>query len=80
MEVGAKAVQSAQERKIRSLQNMSAIATFFSGVTTGMISISIPNQDTSLEKTVNLLFVGSLVMSVAAVIQSLLALAWNQAS
>ena len=59
---------------------MSTIATFFSGVTTGMIQISIPKQDTSLEKIVNLLFVGSLVLSVAAVIQSLLALAWNHAS
>ena len=73
-------MRSAQEHRRRNLRNMSTIATFFSGVTTGMIQISIPKQDTSLEKIVNLLFVGSLVMSVAAVIQSLLALAWNQAS
>ena len=77
MEVGAKAVQSAQDRRMRSLQNMATVATFFSSVTTGMIQISIPNQDTTLEKAVNLLFVGSLVMSVAAMIHSLLALAWH---
>ena len=62
---------------MRSLQNMSAIATLFSGVTTGMIQISIPNRDTSLEQIVNLLFVGSLVMSVAAMIHGLLAIAWH---
>ena len=77
MEVGAKAVQSAQERRMRSLQNMATVATFFSSVTTGMIQISIPKLDTTLEKIVNLLFVGSLVMSVAAMIHSLLALAWH---
>ena len=59
---------------------MSTIATFFSAVTTGMIQISIPMKATFLEKTVNLLFIGSLVRSVAAVIQSLLAIAWNHAS
>ena len=77
MEVGAKAVQSAQDRRMRSLQNMATVATFFSSVTTGMIQISIPKLDTRLEKIVNLLFVGSLVMSVAAMIHSLLAIAWH---
>ena len=62
---------------MRSLQNMATIATFFSGVTTGMIQVSIPKFDTLLGKRVNLLFVGSLVMSVAAMIHSLLALAWH---
>ena len=77
MEVGAKAVQSAQDRRMRSLQNMATVATFFSSVTTGMIQISVPKLDTRLEKIVNLLFVGSLVMSVAAMIHSLLAIAWH---
>ena len=77
VKLGAEAVRSAQECRRRDLQNISTIATFFSSVTTGMIQISIPKLDTPLEKIVNLLFVGSLVMSVAAMIQSLLALAWH---
>ncbi len=59
---------------------MSTIATFFSAVTTGMVQISIPKTETLLEKTVNILFIGSLLTSVAAAIQSLLALAWDQTS
>ena len=62
---------------MRNLQNTSTIAALFSGVTTGMIQISIPKLDTHLEKLVNLLFVGSLVLSVTAMIQSLLAIAWQ---
>ena len=60
-----------------TFQTQSAVASFFSSVTTGMIQISIPNQDTPLEKLVNLLFIGSLVLSVAAMIHSLSALAWH---
>ena len=80
VEVGAEAVRSAQEYTRLNLRNMSAIATFFSAVSTGMIQVSIQKKDTLLEKGVNLLFIGSLVLSVAAVIQSLWALAWNHTS
>jgi len=80
VEVGAEAVRSTQQYARLNLSNMSTIATFFSAVSTGMIQISIQKKDTLLEKAVNLLFIGSLVFSVAAVIQSLWALAWNHTS
>ena len=80
VEVGAHAVRSAQEYTRLNLRNMSTIATFFSAVSTGMIQVSIQQKETLLEKVVNLLFIGSLVFSVAAVIQSLWALAWNYTS
>ena len=59
---------------------MSTVSTFFSAVTTGMLQISIPMRVTPLEKTVNFLFICSLVMSVATLIQSLLGLPSNRAS
>ena len=80
VEVGAQAVRAAQEYRRLNLRNVSTIATFFSAVSTGMIQISIEMKETRLEKAINLLFIGSLVLSVAAVIQSLLVLAWNYAS
>jgi hypothetical protein len=80
VEVGAEAVRSTQEYTRRNLRNMSSVATFFSAVSTGMIQISFQMKETLLEKVVNLLFIGSLVFSVAAVIQSLWALAWNHTS
>ena len=80
VEVGAEAVRSTQEYTRLNLRNMSAIATFFSAVSTGMIQVSFPMKEKPLEKVVNLLFIGSLVFSVAAMIQSLWALAWNHNS
>lgn len=59
---------------------MSTIATFFSAVASAMAQLSIPMNDTTLEKAVSLLFIVSLIFSIGAVIQSLWALAWNHAS
>ena len=80
VEIGSSAVQANQEYRRLNLRNMSTIATFFSAVASAMAQLSIPMKETTLEKTVSLLFVVSLVLSIGAVIQSLWALSWNQAS
>lgn len=80
VEIGSSAVQANQEYRRLNLRNMSTIATFFSAVASAMAQLSIPMNDTTLEKAVSLLFIVSLIFSIGAVIQSLWALAWNHAS
>lgn len=77
-EVGFPAVQSAQEYTRRNLSNMPTIATFFSGVTTGMIQVAIPNSNLWLGRLSNIFFISSLVFSIAVIVQSLLSLAWHR--
>ena len=71
-------VEDRDYRRI-NLRNMATIATFFSAVTSAMAQLSIPMNDTTLEKAVSLLFIASLIFSIGAVIQSLWALSWNHA-
>jgi len=77
VEVGYPAVKSTQEYTRLNLRNMSTIATFFSGVTTGMIQVAVPTSDSGLDTVVSLFFISSLVFSIAVIVQSLLSLAWN---
>ncbi|KAF8524706.1 hypothetical protein BU17DRAFT_84799 [Hysterangium stoloniferum] len=61
----APAVLMSQKRAISNLQSLSAMATFFSGVTATMIQFSQANNGDGLWEAVNAFWFGSLVLSVA---------------
>jgi WD repeat-containing protein 26 len=52
----------AQEHEIAKLQNLSTVATFFSGVTATMVGFSYTNNDTTLGNAVNVFWFMSLIL------------------
>lgn len=79
VEVGVPAIRFAQKSTGTNLLNLSTIATFFSGVTATAAQYSFDQTETTLDQLVNLLFFGSLVLSISAAINSLLGLTWRHA-
>ncbi|PVG01424.1 WD40 repeat-like protein [Serendipita vermifera] len=76
---GIPAIRFAQKNSWNYLVNLSVTATFFSGVTATTAQYSLDRTATALDDMVNLLFFGSLVLSVSTAINSLLGLTWKQA-
>ncbi|KAF8524665.1 hypothetical protein BU17DRAFT_84732 [Hysterangium stoloniferum] len=75
----APAVLMSQKRAISNLQSLSAMATFFSGVTATMIQFSQANNGDGLWEVVNAFWFGSLVLSVASALSGFLAYSWRNA-
>ncbi|EKM79642.1 hypothetical protein AGABI1DRAFT_128787 [Agaricus bisporus var. burnettii JB137-S8] len=78
-DVGVSAISHEQERSSATLSNILGVATFFSGVTGGTLSMSLGFAEQSPSIRVStMLWFGSLAFSVGAALNSLLAMAWNQ--
>ena len=77
---GIPTVRSSQKHSASVLENLSTIATLFSGVTATMLQFSwSPPQPTTLFAAVNVFWFTSLVFSISAAVNSLLGLTWTQA-
>ncbi|KAF5368997.1 hypothetical protein D9758_002841 [Tetrapyrgos nigripes] len=79
VEVGVPTIRFAQQHEAENLQNLSTVATFFSGVTATTLSLSVDNLDGPVSHVINLFWFISLVFSIAAAVNSLLGLTWKQA-
>ena len=78
MSSGVPAIRNAQRHAADSLLNLSAVATFFSAVTTATMQFSFDQTDTLLANSVNGFWFVSLVFSIGAAVNSLLGAAWKQ--
>lgn len=76
---GVPVMRSLQKHDWSYLVNLSTTAAFFSGVTATAAQYSFARTGNTLENMVNLLFFGSLVLSISTVVNSLLGLTWKQA-
>ena len=79
VEVGVPAILFTQISNGNNLLSLSTIATFFSGVTVSTASYSFASNESTLAWMTNLMFFGSLVLSISAAINSLLGLTWKHA-
>ncbi|KIO25425.1 hypothetical protein M407DRAFT_25224 [Tulasnella calospora MUT 4182] len=75
---GVQAIRDAQDRSQNWLQNISAVATFFSAVTATTLQYSIDGKH-DLGTVVRALWVSSLILSIASAINSQLAMHWRAA-
>ncbi|CAE6402885.1 unnamed protein product [Rhizoctonia solani] len=73
IEVGIPAILYSQERTATNLQNLSAVATFFSAVTATTIQYSYEKQDGFLQHLLNALWISSLTFSIASAMNAQLA-------
>ncbi|KAG8916205.1 hypothetical protein FRC01_003300 [Tulasnella sp. 417] len=76
---GVTTIRTAQNHTQNGLQNLSTVATFFSGVTATTIQYSFDKVDSHLQQVVNALWITSLVFSIASSINSQLAYHWRAA-
>jgi hypothetical protein len=68
-----------QRRSSQNLSNILTVATFFSGVTAGTLQMSTGRDPTNTTLlAVSMLWFTSLVFSVGAALNSLLAMAWKE--
>ncbi|CAE6405826.1 unnamed protein product [Rhizoctonia solani] len=79
VEVGVPTIRHAQTHTANGLQYLSAVATFFSGVTATTIQYSFDQTGTPLADLVNALWIISLIFSIASAINSQLAYHWRAA-
>lgn len=80
LENGLPAIRVSQDRSSTNLLNLSTTATFFSAVTATTLQMSYQTTETLLQRAVNTFYFASLILSVAAAVNSLLGLAWTQAT
>ncbi|KAJ1311843.1 hypothetical protein OPQ81_010304 [Rhizoctonia solani] len=79
IEVGVPTIRHAQTHTANGLQYLSAVATFFSGVTATTIQYSFEQTGNTLADLVNALWIISLIFSIASAINSQLAYHWRAA-
>ncbi|KDN36122.1 hypothetical protein RSAG8_11069, partial [Rhizoctonia solani AG-8 WAC10335] len=79
VEVGVPTIRHAQTHTANGLQYLSAVATFFSGVTATTIQYSFDQTGNTLADLVNALWIISLIFSIASAINSQLAYHWRAA-
>ncbi|QRW04758.1 hypothetical protein RhiLY_03757 [Ceratobasidium sp. AG-Ba] len=79
IDVGVPTIRFSQKHTATGLQNLSTVATFFSGVTATTLQFSFEDVDTTLGSLVNALWISSLVFSIASAINSQLAYHWRAA-
>ncbi|KDQ13401.1 hypothetical protein BOTBODRAFT_66862 [Botryobasidium botryosum FD-172 SS1] len=85
VETGVPTIRFTQEHTAHGLQNLSTVATFFSAVTASMLQYSYQYDQSAspsqvrVKDAVNMLWICSLVFSVAAAINSVLSLHWRAA-
>ncbi|KAJ1301957.1 hypothetical protein OPQ81_000794 [Rhizoctonia solani] len=73
IEVGIPAIRYSKQRMAASLQNLSTVATFFSGVTATTLQFTFEHHGSRLSDLVNALWIGSLVFSISSAINAQLA-------
>ncbi|KAG8919921.1 hypothetical protein FRC00_010734 [Tulasnella sp. 408] len=76
---GVTTIRTAQNHTQNGLQNLSTVATFFSGVTATTIQYTFDKTQSHLQQVVNALWITSLVFSIASSINSQLAYHWRAA-
>ncbi|KAF5348512.1 hypothetical protein D9756_009565 [Leucocoprinus leucothites] len=77
--VGISAISHEQQRSSQNLTNILTVATFFSGVTAGTLAMSeSSNSPNTTLHVASMLWFTSLVFSVGAALNSLLAMAWKE--
>ncbi|KAF8595381.1 WD40 repeat-like protein [Ceratobasidium sp. AG-I] len=79
IEVGVPTIRFSQKHTATGLQNLSTVATFFSGVTATTLQVSYEETGSPLPDLVNALWISSLVFSIASAINSQLAYHWRAA-
>ncbi|CAE6415966.1 unnamed protein product [Rhizoctonia solani] len=77
--VGVPTIRFSQKHTATGLQNLSTVATFFSGVTATTLQFSFEANDNPIQNLVNGLWISSLVFSIASAINSQLAYHWRAA-
>jgi hypothetical protein len=78
MHGGMPAIRYGQKRDAKGLMGMSTGATFFSAVTATMLQISYTIKPGRVISIVNTFWFFSLVLSIGAALNSLLAMVWKQ--
>lgn len=76
---GIPTINASQKHSVSGFDDLSTVATFFSGVTATMFQFSYSSNGGKLPDSVNVLWFLSFVFSISAAINSLLALTWTQA-
>lgn len=79
IEVGVPTIRYAQNHAASNLLTLSTVATFFSGVTATILQNSYDSTSTMLGRGVNAFWFSSLVLSIAAAVNSLIGLSWRMA-
>ncbi|CEL57327.1 putative WD repeat-containing protein C343,04c OS=Schizosaccharomyces pombe (strain 972 / ATCC 24843) GN=SPAC343.04c PE=4 SV=1 [Rhizoctonia solani AG-1 IB] len=79
IDVGVPTIRFSQKHTATGLQNLSTVATFFSGVTATTLQFSFEAHDNVGQNLVNGLWISSLVFSIASAINSQLAYHWRAA-
>ena len=77
--IGLATLKPYQEEAKGNITNTLTVATFFSAITATTIQFSYMINSSHLQSSVNVLWLCSLVLSVASVLQSMLAYLWRQA-
>ncbi|KAF8605224.1 hypothetical protein BDV93DRAFT_76919 [Ceratobasidium sp. AG-I] len=77
--VGVPTIVAAQKQVASRFQNLSTVATFFSGVTATTLQYSFETHGTFLPDFVNAMWISSLVLSIGSIINSQLAYYWRTA-
>ncbi|KAF8339889.1 WD40-repeat-containing domain protein [Cantharellus anzutake] len=78
-DIGLPTIKFAQKHTTDTLQNLSTVATFFSAVSATAVGFSYPSKYTIADKAVNLLWLISLVFSMASAVNSQLGYRWTLA-
>ncbi|PFH48870.1 hypothetical protein AMATHDRAFT_5391 [Amanita thiersii Skay4041] len=76
---GVPTVQYVQRHSAANLLNLSTVATFFSAVTATTLQYSFQMHDDMIATATNAFWFASLVFSISAAVNSLLAITWKQA-
>ncbi|KAF8306191.1 WD40 repeat-like protein [Clavulina sp. PMI_390] len=74
---GVPEIQTAQKRKDKAFLNLSTVSTLLSGVTATMIQFTYSSTQTILHQIINLLWIISLVFSIASAINAQVAYYWS---
>ncbi|KAF8838740.1 hypothetical protein BDN67DRAFT_1070510, partial [Paxillus ammoniavirescens] len=79
IQFGVPTIKSHQRKSVSKIMNLSTLATFFSAVTATTLQFSYSATEDVLSDFVNAFWFSSLVLSIAAAVNSLLGLTWKQA-
>ncbi|KIJ16615.1 hypothetical protein PAXINDRAFT_98453 [Paxillus involutus ATCC 200175] len=78
IEIGVPTIRVHQQNAVSKILNLSTVATFFSAVTATTLQFSYSATEGVLSDFVNAFWFSSLVLSIAAAVNSLLRLTWKQ--
>lgn len=76
--LGIPMISAAQQSKTSRFFDVTAIATFLSGVTASMIQATVTDDSTATGAAANTFFFSSLVFSIGSAVNSLLVISWRR--